>query len=274
MNPTNKELEQLLDTAISAAHQAGKHALEEIKSITISVKNNDELVTQADAQCQRIIIDRIKQTFPDHGFVAEEGEQGKIFKQPPSASGQIWWVIDPIDGTNNFAHGMLLFTISIAAMYQGEPVVGVIFEPATGSVYSAIKGSPAQFNGRPMKASSDTMNLFSSVGIDSNFEKGVSDWVTQVMQQTRFRNLGTTALQLSYVAKGALVATVASHQKLWDIAAGILICSEAGAIVTDWQGRNILPFDLDNYQGQRFQVLAANIKTHAQLLKTIGKSSA
>ena len=265
-----KELEQMLDTAMAAARLAGARAMEELDSITISVKNNDELVTQADAQCQRIIIDHINKTYPEHGFIAEEGEQGKIFKQNPNGSKQIWWVIDPIDGTNNFAHGMLLFTISIAAMYQGEPVVGVVFEPATNSMYTAVKGGQAKFNGRPMSASEDTMNLFSSVGIDSNFEEGFSDWVCEIMRQTRFRNLGTTALQLSYVAKGGLVATVASHQKLWDIAAGVLLCTAAGAIVTDWKGKKIFPVDLGNYQGEKFQVLASNSISHEELLKTIG----
>ena len=86
------------------------------------------------------------------------------------------------------------------------------------------------------------------------------------MQRTRFRNLGTTALQLAYVAKGSLIGTVVTCPKLWDIAAGVLIAETAGAIVSDWNGGKIFPMDLDSYEGQTMQVIAANKKTHAELL--------
>ncbi len=97
------DLREMLETAIIAARLAGQRAMEELDFLKISVKNDSELVTQADAQCQQIIVDRIKETYPDHGFIAEEGNGGKLFKQPPRADKPIWWVIDPIDGTNNFA---------------------------------------------------------------------------------------------------------------------------------------------------------------------------
>jgi len=141
-----RDLSRMLETAIVAARLAGQHAMEEINYIKASVKNATELVTQADARCQKIIIDRIKENYPDHGFIAEEGEQGKIFKQPPRGDQQFWWAIDPIDGTNNFAHRMLFFTVSIAVIYQGQPIVGVIFEPATDSMFTAVKGGEAQLN--------------------------------------------------------------------------------------------------------------------------------
>jgi len=131
----------MLETAIVAARLAGQRAMEEINFIKASVKNSRELITQADTRCQQIIVERIKETYPDHGFIAEEGGEGKIFKQPPRGDKPIWWVIDPIDGTNNFAHRILLFTVSIAAMYQGEPIVGVIFEPATESMFTAVKAA-------------------------------------------------------------------------------------------------------------------------------------
>jgi myo-inositol-1(or 4)-monophosphatase len=106
-----RDLSRILETAIVAARLAGQRAMEEINYIKASVKNATELVTQADARCQQIIIDRIKENYPDHGFVAEEGDEGKIFKQPPRGAELLWWVIDPIDGTNNFAHRMLFFAI-------------------------------------------------------------------------------------------------------------------------------------------------------------------
>ena len=263
------DLSMMLETAIAAARLAGQRAMEELRFIKVSIKNDSELVTQADAQCQQIIINRIKETYPDHGFIAEEGDEGRIFKQPPQGDGLLWWVIDPIDGTNNFAHRMLLFTVSIAVIHKGEPIVGVIFEPATDSMFTAVKGGEAQLNGRRITAGEETMNAFSSVGLDSHFDDGVPGWACEIMQRTRFRNLGTTALELAYVAKGSLIALIVNRPKLWDIAAGALIAEAAGAIVSDWQGGKIFPVDLDSYQGQKFQTIAANKKVHAELLQLI-----
>jgi myo-inositol-1(or 4)-monophosphatase len=261
-----RNLSRMLETAIVAARLAGQRAMEEINFIKASVKNASELVTQTDARCQKIIVDRIKENYPDHGFIAEEGSEGGIFKQPPRGAKPLWWVIDPIDGTNNFAHRMLFFTISIAVMYEGRPIVGVIFEPATESMFTAVKGREAQLNGRRITAGKEKMDKFSSVGLDSHFDNGVPDWVCEIIQQTRFRNLGTTALQIAYVAKGGLIATIASDPRLWDIAAGAVIAETAGGIVSDWQGGKIFPVDLDSYEGREFQTIAANKKVHAELL--------
>ena len=269
MKLEQRDLSRMLETAIVAARLAGQRAMEEINYIKASVKNEIELVTQADARCQKIIIDRIKETYPDHGFIAEEGNHGKMFRQSPRGDQKIFWAIDPIDGTNNFAHRMLFFTVSIAAIYKGEPLVGVIFEPATESMFTAVKGQEAKLNGRRITASRETIDKFSSIGLDSHFDNGVPGWVCEIMQRTRFRNLGTTALQLAYVAKGGLIATIASDPKIWDIAAGTVIAEAAGAIVTDWQGKKIFPLDLESYEAQQFQLLTANKKVHPKLLELL-----
>jgi len=286
----------MLETAVVAARLAGQKAMEELDFLKVSVKNDSELVTQADSQCQQIIVDRIKEAYPDHGFIAEEGSGGKLFKQSPrltptpvfrqenvgvaGADEPIWWVIDPIDGTNNFARKILIFSVSIAAFYKNEPVVGAIFEPATDSMFTAIKGDEAQLNGRRITASEDTMNKFSSIGLDSGFEQSptlqsygdgaeLPGWVQEVMRRTRFRSLGSIALHIAYVAKGGFIGTIGSSQKLWDIAAGVVIAEAAGAIVTDWQGKKIFPVDLDSYTSQQFQTITANKKTHAQILELL-----
>ena len=263
------DLSRMLETAIVAARLAGQRAMEEINFVKASVKNNSELVTEADVRCQQIIINRIKETYPDHGFIAEEGDEGRIFKQPPRGAELFWWVIDPIDGTNNFAHQMLLFTVSIAVIYEGEPIVGVIFEPATESMFTAVKGGEAQLNNRRITASEETIDKFSSLGLDTHFDNGVPAWVCELMKRTRFRNLGTTALQFAYVARGSLIASIASCPKLWDIAAGAIIAEAAGAIVSDWAGGKIFPLDMESYQGQEIQVIMANSKVHAQILELI-----
>jgi myo-inositol-1(or 4)-monophosphatase len=267
-----QDLRQMLGTAIIAARLAGQQAMEELDFLKVSIKNDNELITQADAKCQQIIVDRIKEMYPDHGFIAEEGNGGKMFRLPPRGSDPIWWVIDPIDGTNNFARKVPLFSVSIAACYRNEPIVGVIFEPPTDSMFTAIKGGQAQLNSRRITASEDTISKFSSVGVDSGIEQELPPCLLEIMRRTRFRCLGSIALQIAYVANGGLIGTIGSSQKLWDIAAGAVIAEAAGAVVTDWQGEKIFPVDLDSYTGQRFQTITANKKTHAQILELLRKS--
>ena len=264
-----RDLSTMLETAIVAARLAGQRAMEEASFVKVSIKNNSELVTEADARCQQIIIDRIKETYPDYGFIAEEGSKGKIFKQQPRSDKQLWWVIDPIDGTTNFAHQIPIFAVSIAVMQEGEPIVGVIFEPATDSMFTAIKAGEAQLNSRRITAGDEEMNKFSSVGLDSYFDNGVPAWACEIMQRTKFRNLGTMALQFAYVAKGGLIGTIAHRARLWDIAAGALIAEAAGAVVSDWDGGKIFPIEMDSYEGQEFKVITANKKVHAELLELL-----
>ncbi len=259
----------MLETAVEAARLAGRRAMKELNHVKVSLKSDNELVTQADARCQKIIMDRIGEDYPDHGFIAEEGDGGKMFKLAPRGREPVWWVIDPIDGTNNFAHNMLFFAVSIGVMCEGEPIVGVIFEPATDSMFSAVKGGKAKLNGKRIGAGDEAIGRFASVGLESHFDNGVPDWTCELMQRTRFRNLGSTALQLVYVAKGGMVATIASTPKLWDIAAGALIAEEAGALVTDWQGGRVFPIDEDTYDGRRFQIITANRKVHPEIVKLL-----
>ena len=267
-----KDLRVILETAIVAARLAGQKAAEEINFLKVSVKNNIELVTQADGKCQKIIIDHVKENFPDHGFIAEEGENGKMFKLAPRSDDAIWWIIDPIDGTNNFAHKLPLYVVSIAVMYQNEPVVAVVFDPSTDSMYTAVKGDHAQLNNRTIEATDESIDKFASIGMDSHFENGLPQWVQKLILQTRFRNLGTTALHLALVGSGALVASIAAEPKLWDIAAGALIAQSAGAIITDFKGLNIFPIDLDTYNSEKIEILAANKKVHQQLVDLINSN--
>ena len=269
MKLEQRDLSSMLETAIVAARLAGQRAMEEINYIKVSVKNSNELVTQADGRCQKIIIDRIKENYPDHGFIAEEGEEGKMFKQPPRGRDPLWWVIDPIDGTNNFAHRMLFFTVSIAVMHEGEPIIGVIFEPATDSMFTAVTGREAQLNGRRIMASEEAIDQFASVGLESHFENGAPSWACELMERTRFRNLGSTALQLAYVAKGSMVATIANTPKLWDIAGGVVINQAAGSVITNWQGGEIFPVDLASYDGHKYQVIVANKKVHPEVVELL-----
>ena len=262
-------MDAMLETAIEAARLAGKEALKTQGNIKISVKNNNEIVTNADSRCQQIIIEKISSNFPGHGFIAEEGIKGKIFKQKPKNSEKIWWVIDPIDGTNNFANQMPFFSVSIAAMKDGYPIVGVVYEPANNSMFCATKDGPAMLNGKKIESKDEPLGQFSSVALDSYFDKQVAAWANKIMQITKFRNFGSTAMHIAYTAKGSLAASIFSHSKLWDIAAGALIAESAGAIVSDWNGRPVFPVNLDNYNGEKFKVVAANKTAHLQIIKLI-----
>ena len=270
MGLEHSDIRKMLEVGMVAARLAGQRAMEELKYVKTSIKNNNEIVTQADELCQKLIIDRIKETYPDHGFLAEEGAGGKMFKQPPRSGEPIWWVIDPIDGTNNYAHGLLEFGVSIAAVYEGKPIVGVIFDPATDSMFTAAKDMDAQLNSSRITVSDEGINEFASFGIDSHFPDKLTGGINNIMSRTRFRNLGSTALQLAYVARGSMIGTISTVTKIWDIAAGAFIVETAGGMVTYLSGKSVLEMNLDNYAGENYAVLAANKKNHAELLKFFG----
>jgi myo-inositol-1(or 4)-monophosphatase len=260
------DISRMLEVAVVAARLAGQRAVEEMRYVKSSIKNDREIVTQADQICQDLIISRIKETYPDHGFIAEEGAGGQMLKQPPRASETVWWIIDPIDGTNNYAHGLLCFTVAIAALYEGEPVAAVIFDPATESMFTTAKDTDAQLNASRITVSEEGINKFTRLGIDSHFKPEHEAAIHEVMRQTKFRSLGTGSLQFAYVAKGALAGAVAMEAKLWDIAAGALLIANAGGIMTDLTGNSVFPVDPANYAAQEYNILAANKKAHTAIL--------
>jgi myo-inositol-1(or 4)-monophosphatase len=265
----HKDLSNLLEVAVVAARLAGQRAMEEINYIKAVPKNASELVTDTDVRCQKIIIDTIKQNYSDHGVIAEEGSAGKLFKQPPRDDKDIWWVIDPIDGTNNFTHRILNFAVSIAVVSEGHPVLGVIFEPATDSIFTAAGDAPPQYNTRRIEANQNDLEVFQTIGVESLFTDGVPDWLAFLFKTLRCRGLGTTALHLAYVAKGSFVAAIIEKPKLWDIAAGAFLAQSAGAIVSDWTGKPLWPVDMNAYNGEPIKTLAANKKVHKKLIDII-----
>jgi myo-inositol-1(or 4)-monophosphatase len=265
------QLSRLLEVATVAARLAGQRAMEEMSFIKTSVKNTTEIVTQADGICQKIIIDHVKENFPDHGFLAEEGSEGKLLKIAPRGDSQFWWVIDPIDGTNNFAHRVLAFSVSVAVIYKGFPVAGVIFDPATESTWTAVKSEVPRLNAAQITCSTESITRFECFGIDNYFEglDGIPPCLMNIMLRSRFRDFGSTALHLAYTASGGFVGMVNATPKLWDIAAGAFIAECAGAKVTDLKGKPIWPFDVGAYTGGKCPILAAGPNAHADALATL-----
>jgi myo-inositol-1(or 4)-monophosphatase len=262
----------MLEVAVVSARLGGQRAMELVNYCKVSVKNDNELVTEADKQCQQIIIDRIKENYPDHGFIGEEGSGGKLLKQPPRSDEPVWWVVDPIDGTTNFSHRILCFSVSIAVMYEGEPIAGAVFDPTTESMFTAVKGGEPQLNMTRISAGEESITQFACIGIDSHLETGPSVGIAEMMKKTRFRNLGSLALHLAYVGKGSLISSTDTKAKLWDIAAGAFIVEQAGGIVTNWEGEKIWPVDIENYNGEKYSILAANKKVHGEILSLLKPS--
>jgi len=266
MGLSSTEISYLLETAVVAARLAGQRALEELRFVHMTQKDADELVTQADPICQKIIVDHIKENYPDHGFLGEEGHGGKMFKLAPRGEQGIWWVIDPIDGTNNFANGLLCFSVSIAALQEGEPIVGVVFEPATDSMFTAAAGMEAQMNGSRIQVNQQELNRFACFGIESYLTAEFAKPYQAIMTKTRFRCLGSTALHLAYVAKGAMVGSVTVRSRLWDIAAGALLVERAGGFVISPEGKSLFPVDPSSYQGDYLPIVAGTLKKKEEIL--------
>lgn len=215
------------------ARQVGEIQLRYFRSadLEISTKYNDfDVVTRADKESEALIIRKINETFPDHDILAEES--GEYSRRSS------WrWVIDPLDGTTNFSQGLPLFCVSIALEHDGEPVVGVVYAPYLNEMFSAVKGAGATLNGCPIHCSKKTsLNMaVVSTGLPvdkkENRDNNLSA-ISKVGVEVRgLRRLGSAAIDLCYTAAGFLDGywELALHR--WDISAGSLIASEAGATV-------------------------------------------
>jgi len=260
-------LKKIVDTASQAAILAGKKAVEELTHVTSSLKNPTEVVTEADPLCQDIIIQYIRNVFPTHGILAEEGPNASMLVEAPRDNSDIWWIIDPIDGTNNYAHGLLCFCVSIGVIHNGSPVAGVIYDPCTDSLYTAASGLQTTCNGKPVSVSHDKISKISSFAFDSHFDPSVEPAVHQMLRLTRARSVGSTALHLAYLAKGAIIGTFTVSARLWDIAAGVILIQQAGGIVTTLDRQAVFPIDIGNYHSERFRLLAANPEIYSDLAR-------
>ncbi len=267
------QLDHMLEIAQSAARQAGQHALSQMHQTQARIKDGTtgkELVTQVDRECQDMIVAFLHESFPEHGFLGEEGDGG-ITKIAPQTDPGVTWVIDPIDGTNNFAHHVGLYAVCVAAMFEGRPVVGVIYDPNTDQMYHAHTQSPAFCNDQKLDCGDEALSPFVSVAMDSHIGDEIPHWMGRLMMRCRFRNLGTTALHLAMAATGGFAASVQIMPKLWDIAAGTLIAERAGAKVTTDQGLDLWPLDMKSYQGGPLPCVVGNPTAHQAVIEHLTK---
>ncbi|HET6247172.1 MAG TPA: inositol monophosphatase [Tepidisphaeraceae bacterium] len=271
-------LKQDLQFAIELARGAGKVVLGHFGKVERLTKTHiaaqDEAVTEADRASQRYIVAGIRRRFPGDGIVGEESETGSsITFDAPDPNGRVW-VIDPIDGTNNFIAGLGNFAVCIALMEAGMPVVGVVYDVTRDLAYSAAAGEGAWCGNQRLQARSTPMSASSMIMLTSNLLTSAGKcpaWVDRFLCQTdwKIRMLGSAALEAISVAAGVAHGAITLNGKLWDIAAPAAVVLEAGGIITDPKGGGIFPFNLKNYQGAKVPFLAAGPGAHGELLKEI-----
>ncbi len=254
------DLDALLQDAIQAARLAqGIHRYYQAKGFSTASKSVlTDLVTEADREAEAAIRDFLTERHPDFGFLGEEGGE--------SGAGRYRWIVDPLDGTVNFAHRFPLYAVSVALAKGDEVLVGVVLDSPHDELFTATKGGGAFLNGARIQVS-ETAELKRSL-LATGFPYDV-DRVPEAVEYFRrvislgipVRRPGAAALDLAYVAAGRIDGFWEMKLNPWDVAAGVLLIQEAGGRVSDFEGR---PFPLESPF-----IVATNGKIHDQLLKTL-----
>ena len=249
---------ELLKLAESVARAAGSHLMNRPSSFTFTEKSSVvDFATQMDQQSEELIVKQILAVRADDGIIAEEGAA------KPSKSG-ITWVIDPLDGTVNYLYGLPGWNVSIAAKDADGVLVGVVYAPSINGFWSAIRGGGAKYNGNKIKCNDpvtlDKSLLATGFAYDLNLRVSQGDTMAKLLPKIRdLRRNGAAAVDLCYVAMGAIDGYFEGSLKEWDYAAGGLIATEAGAVIS---GRGGKAADSD-------LVVCAGPGLHAQLLPLI-----
>ena len=256
--------EILAECALEAAIKAGK-ILKEGFGSAFKISNKEgrnNLVTEYDIKSEKAIIEFIQSKFPEHTFLAEESGKTGIHK-----SNKVRWIIDPLDGTVNFAHNIPIFCVSIAAELEGELLCGIIYQPILDEVFFAVKSKGTFFNGVKVNVSDshDIGTSFLVTGFPYNVDKNpyncVDSFVKIVLSGIPVRRLGSAALDLAYVACGRFDGFWEINLNPWDVAAGVLMVKESGGIVTQYDNSLYNIFDET--------IVATNGGIHEQVLKVI-----
>ena len=268
----------ILKIAIAAASAGGavtRKYFADLSSAQISNKSvaekDEGLVTKADIESERAIIALIRDTFPDHQFLAEE-EHGAGAKDDPNDAEHLW-IIDPLDGTNNFANGMPHYAVSVACYKFGKPHCGVVLAPETNDQYVALAGQGAWHNDRRVGVNSQPELTEAMIGVGFYYDRGAMMKATLGAIEELFgmniigiRRMGTASLDLVFVGLGRFGGYFEFTLSPWDFAAGRLFVEEAGGKITTCNGMN-LPID-------KSSVLATNGLLHESLQNIVKKFQA
>lgn len=269
--PSEAELDEFLYTAITAARAAGRIQLGELGSdLEVTTKSTDsDLVTRVDRLCEERISEVVLAAHPEHVFVGEEGSFGGVGAARADADQRYRWIVDPIDGTVNYAHGFPFFCVSVALEFEGEMVVGVVLDPSRDELFSAVKGRGATLNGAALSVS-DTAALSEAL-VATGFAYDVPTRLTNLALFAKalpvvrgVRRAGAAALDVCYVACGRLDGFWELELQPWDVAAATLILREAGGATSGKEG---LPHRLTDDL-----LVASNGKLHVKLLDALGVS--
>src|SRR5690606_33204518 len=213
-----------------------------------------------DLASQQVIRDLLLTTFPDHGFLGEEGAAATEHRP-------LRWIVDPLDGTTNYAHGLPQFCVSVALENEGRLLAGTVYDPVSDECFTAAAGQGAVLNKKPIRVSQVTQLSAALVAVSfpPRVPRGsplIADFVEVVHEAQAVRRMGSSALNLAYLAAGRLDAYWATDTKIWDVAAGWLLVQEAGGVVTNLRGE---PCSLERPQF----VAAGTSHLHAQMLSTL-----
>ncbi len=252
------DLERIKRVGIAAAYKAGGVLRSHYGRISrIDKKGAIDLVTEADTGSEKVIIDTIQQAFPNHTILAEESglNKGELGHK---------WIIDPLDGTTNFSHQLGIFSVSIAFALNDQTVFGIVLNPETRELFTAVKGKGASLNGRPIRVSNSPAVSESLLvtGFPYNLKNVFDPLLTRFSKCLKasqgVRRLGSAAIDLCFLACGRFDGFWEQNLKPWDTAAGELIAREAGAVVTDFSNK---PYTID-----KKEILATNGKIHKEML--------
>ena len=254
----------LLNVMVQAATKAGRSLSRdfgEVQNLQVSLKGPGDYVSQADRKAEDIIHAELSKARPGYGFLMEES--GTV----EGEDGQHRWIVDPLDGTTNFLHGVPIFAVSIALERQGQIVAGVIYNPAMDELYTAERGGGAFLNDRRLRVSgrarlSDALAATGVPHLGRGHHGNYLIELRNVMGEVAgIRRFGSAALDLAYVAAARVDAYWESALAPWDIAAGILMVREAGGYVSDDKGGQEMM--------ETGNIVAGNEYIHRAMLKTI-----
>lgn len=250
----------MLNFAIETAREAGQILLEKFgRNIKISKKGDIDLVTEADLASEKLIVEKIKSYYPKHSILAEESGANDVVSE-------FKWIIDPLDGTTNYAHGYPCFCVTIALEHQGKIVIGVTYDPTRNELFSAERGQGANLNGRKISVS-ETEKLNDALlvtGFPYNFAQKANfgQHLTNFLLTARgVRRDGSAAIDMAYVACGRFDGFWEEGLNPWDMAAGVLLIEEAGGQLSTYQNT---PFDLYNPP-----VCGSNGLIHAEMINVL-----
>jgi len=232
----------------------------------VSWKPDDSMVTDVDIAIQQRIEKEIRALFPDDVVIGEEGDD--VPRLDPGH--RHVWVIDPIDGTNNYGRGLPGFSVSIGVMRDAVPVAGAVFDPLADMLFTASVGGGAWLNGERLSVGPSAVTPRSLFAIRSPFEHGVPPHVTGWLERYRLRRFGSTALHLCYVALDGLAFVHDDRASLWDIAGAAPVVTEAGAVLTRPDGAPLFPLP---GVPTRIAFLAGNPEAHASIADEIVRAT-